>query len=45
MKLLFETTETKDLSFNDYSVIVESSSPKEPQKLKITRSLYSLRCC
>lgn len=35
MKLLFETTETKDLSFNDFSVIVESSSPKEPQKLKI----------
>ena len=35
MKLLFETTETKDLSFNDYSVIVEATNPKEPQKLKI----------
>ena len=35
MKLLFETTETKNLSFNDYSVIVESTSPQEPQKIKI----------
>lgn len=35
MKLLFETTETKDLTFNDYSVIVESTNPNEPQKLKI----------
>jgi hypothetical protein len=42
MKLLFETTETKNLSFNDYSVVLESTSPQEPQKLKITRSLYSL---
>lgn len=35
MKLLFEATETKDLTFNDYSVIVESTNPREPQKLKI----------
>ena len=35
MKLLFETTETKDLTFNDYNVIVESTNPNEPQKLKI----------
>lgn len=35
MKLLFETVATKDLTFNDYSVIVESENPKEPQKIKI----------
>lgn len=35
MKLLFETTETKNLSFNDYSVIVENTNPREPQKIKI----------
>jgi hypothetical protein len=35
MKILFENTELKHTSFNDYSVIVESSNPREPQKLKI----------
>ena len=35
MKILFETTELKNTAFNDYSVIVESSSPREPQKIKI----------
>ena len=35
MKLLYELTSTKDLTFNDYSVIVESTSPREPQKVKI----------
>lgn len=35
MKLLFENTQTKDLTFNDYSVIVEQVNPREPQKIKI----------
>ena len=35
MKILFESTEAKNTSFNDFSVIVESSNPREPQKLKI----------
>lgn len=35
MKLLFENTETKDISINDYSVIVEQANPREPQKIKI----------
>lgn len=35
MKLLFENTDTKDISINDFSVIVEQTSPREPQKIKI----------
>jgi hypothetical protein len=35
MKILFETTDIKNTTFNDYSVIVESTSPREPQKIKI----------
>lgn len=35
MKILFETTDIKNTAFNDYSVIVESTSPREPQKIKI----------
>jgi hypothetical protein len=35
MKLLFETTETKNLSFNDYDIIVENKNKNEPQKIKI----------
>lgn len=35
MKILFETTELKNAAFNDYNVIVESTSPREPQKIKI----------
>lgn len=36
MKLLYELTNTKDLTFNDYSIIVESTSPRQPQKIKIS---------
>ena len=34
MKLISETVD-KDVSFNDFSVVVESTNPKEPQKIKI----------
>lgn len=35
MKILFETAQPKDCSFNDYNVIVEQTNPREPQKIKI----------
>lgn len=36
MKLIQESTDLKNTSFNDYSVVVQSTSPKEPQKVKIS---------
>ena len=35
MKLLFEQTSPKDVSFNDFSVIVEQANAKSPSKIKI----------
>ena len=35
MKLLFENTCPKDVTFNDISVIVEQADPKQPPKFKI----------
>jgi hypothetical protein len=44
MKLLFETTETKNAAFNDYSVIVENTNPREPQKIKIKGPYIACDC-
>lgn len=34
MKLISETVD-KDISFNDFNVVVQSTNPREPQKIKI----------
>lgn len=35
MKLISETVD-KDISFNDFNVVVQSTNPREPQKIKIS---------
>lgn len=36
MKILYEQTELKNISFNDYSVILEDVAPNKPREIKIS---------
>ena len=44
MKLLFEETRPQDISFSDYSVIVEQANAKSPSKIKIRGCYIACDC-
>ena len=44
MKILFEETRPQDISFSDYSVIVEQANAKSPSKIKIRGCYIACDC-
>ena len=44
MKILFEETRPQDVSFSDYSVIVEQANAKSPSKIKIRGCYIACDC-